>query len=376
MDDYQYSPLDPRTSSFRLLRLYPGDTTTIECEMLDSSIGSSNTLPYEALSYAWGSTELVRRVKINKQTLWITENLYIALACLRSRDHDRVLWIDAICINQAQKDEQSQQVREMGRIFSFASRVIIWLGMPTQEVVLLMEALSVLQVKSTAVARAGAQADSTTWKILWSSYLSRLSSSNEDLIAQQREGLQVLLRRPWFERVWILQEVYNARSAIVCCDSLSVSADIFALSPSLLEQSPSQHIQSVLEMMPGLVRLDSQPRPAQRDLISLLAEFHTCKASDQRDMIFALLGMSLEPSDHELLRPDYTKSLLEVVYNAIRYWFGWTTTSVRQVIDFLTNFETVRATYLILPPGLRGTTETLRVPSLSGKSAVYIHRDL
>lgn len=371
MNNYQYYPLDTSKSSFRLLRLRRGDAITIQCDIFHALISDPITLPYEALSYTWGSTELVELIEVNGHRLWITDSLYAALRSLRSHDQDRIIWADAICINQLDKVEQSQQVAIMDKIFGSAFRVIFWLGKPTWEVTLLMDSLHELQAGYVTLLKAGEQADGMTWKRLWSNRQLRLPSSSGDIQAQQRKGLQALLKRPWFERVWILQEVYNARSAVVCCGVLSVSANIFALSPSLLDQPLSQHVRSVLEMMPGSAELNSRPRRTQSDLIDLLSEFRACKATDQRDMIFALLGMSSEPSDQGPLRPDYTKPLLEVVGNTIDYWFRWTTTSIHQVIDVLSDFKTVRVTYLVLPPNLSTTGEMLKVPLLSGKNTIF-----
>lgn len=85
MDDFQHHPLDPRKPSFRLLKLLKGNTIEIECDIFHDSI-SDNAVCYEALSYAWGCTDLVVCIKLNGKRLRITENLNSALQCLRYRD--------------------------------------------------------------------------------------------------------------------------------------------------------------------------------------------------------------------------------------------------------------------------------------------------
>lgn len=216
MDDYQYSDLDAEKPSFRLLNLRKGDGSQIECDILHAIISDSNTVPYEALSYVWGTTGLVDYINIDGQKIWITENLYIALQCLRSREQDRILWIDVICINQSDLAERSQQVLQMGRIFGHAARVVFWLGKSTVEAMYLMESLSRLDAKVAALPQGHSKAGKEIWKSIWSSLQPTHESQRYDLLTRQQNGLNSLLKRPWFERIWILQEVYFARSAIVC----------------------------------------------------------------------------------------------------------------------------------------------------------------
>jgi hypothetical protein len=86
---------------------------------------------FEALSYAWGSTEDPVDIFIGESgscTLAVTRNLAEALPFLPFENKTRVLWIDAICVNQQDKAERSSQVQRMADIYSKAARVLIWLG--------------------------------------------------------------------------------------------------------------------------------------------------------------------------------------------------------------------------------------------------------
>jgi hypothetical protein len=64
-------------------------------------------------------------------TLSVTQNLRTALPYLRLRDRPRMLWIDAICVNQDDLEERSQQVQLMAEVFKLAERVVVWLGEAT-----------------------------------------------------------------------------------------------------------------------------------------------------------------------------------------------------------------------------------------------------
>lgn len=348
MEDFQYLPLDPGEPCFRLLKLIKGNTIEVECEIFNGLISDHSTVPYEALSYAWGLNELVERIKLNGKVLRVTENLHSALQCLRSCDQDRILWIDAICIDQSNMEERSQQVQKMSSIFGFASRVIFWLGKPTAEVEFLLKSLSELQAKSALYSHEDSEVDGVHLKELWSNIQLTPGRQDDEQASRLRKGLQVLLARPWFRRVWILQEVANAHSAIVCVGKLSIPAHIFAVSPLLLGLDTDAHVQSVLDIIPGSARTKSW-WSRERDLFSLLVKFRASGATDKRDMVFALLGISSEPVNHRLLRADYTKPIEYVIHDAIRYWFQASCIPVRRVLDLLIGFKTFHTTCLVMP---------------------------
>src|SRR5262245_18580311 len=77
---------------------------------------------YEARSYTWGDTTIVQPVSIKPAgvTVTVTQNCYNLLQSLRKPDESRTLWVDAVCINQADLDERAQQVRIMGHIYASA----------------------------------------------------------------------------------------------------------------------------------------------------------------------------------------------------------------------------------------------------------------
>lgn len=72
----------------------------------------------------------------------------------------------------------------------------------------------------------------------------------------------------------------------------SISAQIFALGPSLMGITPDPHCQSILDIMPGRSREESR-WSKRRDLHTLLVKFGKSNASDPRDNIYTLLGLSL-----------------------------------------------------------------------------------
>jgi hypothetical protein len=176
---YCYSPL-PSGSDIRLLRLMPDkdEAAPIQCQLFDYSLQASNkrTHLYEALSYVWGGSEKPLSISVNKYDLSVTINLHAALLRLRDPFIERIIWIDAVCINQVDLQEQGLQVQHMARIYSKASRVIVWLGE--------MELDSDQALEDICFA------------------------ANKDFTERSRgeinqQAIINLLQRPWFRRIWV-----------------------------------------------------------------------------------------------------------------------------------------------------------------------------
>jgi hypothetical protein len=148
---YTYEPLSKNPDEIRLLKLMPPSSPgDIEIEII--RVSSSAPPAYEALSYVWGPPErthevtvktsskkcfprlsrrrrfLFGRSKFKLSHLAISRNLFIALQHLRLAKKPRLLWIDAICINQDDVAERSEQVNKMASIYGNAQLVILWLG--------------------------------------------------------------------------------------------------------------------------------------------------------------------------------------------------------------------------------------------------------
>jgi len=102
----------------------------IRCRLNEISLDdkTETALPYEALSYVWGKPVGTRPIECAGGTLMVTPNCELALRHLRLARRERVLWIDAMCINQASAQEKSVQVPLMGDVYARATRVLVWLG--------------------------------------------------------------------------------------------------------------------------------------------------------------------------------------------------------------------------------------------------------
>jgi hypothetical protein len=117
MPHYRYDALNAELGEIRLLKLLPGEfSSEIYLQLITQPLTETVQLRYDALSYTWGSTQTSALVFVGENTLDITQSLAEALPYLRYPDKSRVLWIDAMCINQRDIVERSQQVKRMAMI--------------------------------------------------------------------------------------------------------------------------------------------------------------------------------------------------------------------------------------------------------------------
>ena len=126
---YRYKPLSSPSQSVRLVVLHP---STIDSEIsFDLVTVAVDSAPeYEALSYTWGAAVNFCETAVSdgKYVFAISPSLRTALLHLRHEREERMLWIDAICINQEDNKEKNAQVGVMIEIYKRAKRVVIWIG--------------------------------------------------------------------------------------------------------------------------------------------------------------------------------------------------------------------------------------------------------
>ncbi|KAL9625060.1 MAG: hypothetical protein Q9160_000789 [Pyrenula sp. 1 TL-2023] len=308
---YRYSPLS-EPGSIRLLRLMPhkeeGDH--IQCELFGYPLQESDnqTQLYEALSYVWGSSEKIQSIVIGKHHLSITANLYAALSYLRDRLLERVIWVDAVCINQDDTEERGQQVQRMAEIYGKANRVIVWLGKAESE-------------SDQALEQIRVAADDMSAKSLAPQSI--------------KQAILTLLQRPWFRRIWVLQEVAAARHVQIKCGSTEIDGYAFSLGLQSLQLS-SGYIPKLWNLIRSVVYLirGSIFRPKYttcqsgrvsldiRPLGELIDMYHTHKATERLDKVFALLVMSSDNLNTAGLLPDYRISWEELFQQLVKFLLG------------------------------------------------------
>ena len=258
--------------------------------------------------------------------LAVTENLHSALKRLQLPNQPRLIWADAICINQEDIDERGSQVRLMKDIYRRASSVVIWLGEAIEvdgkdlwPIPSLLEAAQKNLKRTELPIRHGTKD--------WVRYVLRPDYTTSGDLDNKRwnrtiKSLILLLHRPWFLRTWIVQEVALASHALVMCGCHIANWDDFYRSVSYAIDldyfsSTQPEMYSSLQNIEH-VRRDLAQNHYSRPL-DLLASFRIFLATDARDKVFGLYSL-FSSSDLAILKlqPDYTIDLFKV------YRWGYT----------------------------------------------------
>lgn len=140
---------------------------------------------YIAISYTWGDPTQTKDINLNGHSYPVTTNLHLALSYLRNEDKPRRLWIDSLCINQRDVAERNAQIPRMRDVFAFAAEVHIWLG----DYDFKFNRFSLQFTFDLCIAGAA--------KNMKSCYHGPSDDS----------AINTLLKRPWFQRMWVIQEV-------------------------------------------------------------------------------------------------------------------------------------------------------------------------
>ncbi|EJT79134.1 hypothetical protein GGTG_04223 [Gaeumannomyces tritici R3-111a-1] len=151
----------------------------------------------------------------------LTPNLNAALMCLRRENSGRSLWVDAICIDQANNEENNHQVGQMGTVYSSAGRVLFWLGPSSTETQCLLGLAEHLHGKAVQRQPAKGQSSLELWRLAWDEVSQEAGEEPTQLQHARTRELQRPLDRAWFRRVWVVQEVALAKRVDVVCGRLS-----------------------------------------------------------------------------------------------------------------------------------------------------------
>lgn len=275
---------------------------------------TKNSADYEALSYTWGSlglsetlvvySGLASHTNLQPSILRVRPNLSEALRYLRLRDEARVVWIDALCINQDDLKEREHQVRRMANIYSRARKVIAWLGPDNDDAVKALQGLQYF----------GEQIEATN-----SYYIARSPGASEPTWYDPTKALPLddtfwaavidLIHRPWFSRVWVIQEILlgNVNSVLKCGPNEIpwplFQRTVLCLMVKIEDFIARSHL-ARLNTMCGLT-----PGKNFDFFLSTLSLQHHC--FDSRDIIYGIL--SLAPAElQQALCIDYSSDTQSV----------------------------------------------------------------
>ncbi|KAJ4354549.1 uncharacterized protein N0V89_006286 [Didymosphaeria variabile] len=293
--------LDPQKYEIRILRLHAGvPGCKLEASLQIESLGPDiKPSPYEALSYVWAEIPGEAEIRVDGIQHKITRNLGQALEQFRYSDRDRLLWVDAICINQNHSIERGHQVRLMGTVYARASGVLIWLGAETHDSAQAMRDLETLS-------------EDKHFRQL--SFFGSVDDASGDWVPAPTERinpLENLMKRTYWSRVWVVQEIVRSRNATLICGSSSISWDTcLKVRDNWPKHSRTCCNAECTVIDPRMRRVMNWLNSSWKkyssnnsDLLSTLNQTRALAASDPHDKIFGALG--LVDDDPSLLDPDY-----------------------------------------------------------------------
>lgn len=267
--------------------------------------------PYKSLSYTWGLQDRnMHKIITPKGFLLIKENLNAALLRLRSRTGAVILWIDAICINQAKNDEKAKQIRLLPEIFQHATCTLAFLGADENS----DEAIKMLmQVRANDAYGAESEDWPKNLPKAPSAWGGRNMPPPEDPIWQ---FVVALFNRDWFRRAWIIQEVVAAPTVSIVCGSWMIDWNDLFFAMHLIdhELQPTKHIDST-SWKPFLALAEHrewEARQGRWSLFLLLEAFRHVHSSLKRDRFFSLLGLANDGHLEEF-EPDYGCPFKDIV---------------------------------------------------------------
>lgn len=249
------------------------------------------------MSYRWGDPR-GHSVKCNDQILPVNGNLYYALQRFRLPKQPRLLWVDDICINQDDEKERSQEVQIFHRIYTEAKNVLIWLGPESEDSDVAMDFfLSMMSHLSNKRSKQEITDPNLP------------SLNNAAYRTRKMIALNNLLNRPWFTRVWTLQEgAFATRAAVVCgrkelpfslfeefntkCeeDQTGVWTSTLSSISTAKPANPKKPPRFVTAHVHGISKLKQMRsgKGAKEPVPTLLYRLRSCEATDDRDRVYAM----------------------------------------------------------------------------------------
>jgi hypothetical protein len=357
-----YSPLDTSRKEIRLLYIHPAAwDDDIECHL--ETVSLNDHPKFQAISYVWGDTANKLPITVNGKSLAVTHNVVTGLQRLRAADEVLALWLDAVCINQSDIHERSEQVQCMREIYSSAEEVFIWLGYgrdphpPLKQPDIVRWTgnetdLAIVDSYFERMAqRSSTEDNSTTEDVVGLFVFMKLRTMDkhvheipffdvqgDELQAGQTwlaiiQAMQTLSSHPWWTRIWVVQETILARKATVLYCNVTVPWTLVAEATraaarhihccgDLNQAQGGRELRAIVELRKAMYDdLDwlraARAQDKKLSLYQVMSRTHLRGATDVRDEVFGVLGLVTDWLGEPPLIPDYDLSPREVFMRVV-----------------------------------------------------------
>lgn len=325
-----YSPLNRAEHEIRLLVLKAGwGNMPLKCRLLQRPLAWAEETGFETISYCWGDPDDQDIIEVEGLPLRVPISAIEALQRFRYPHMDCLLWIDSICLNQLDLEERGHEVARMHHIYSRGQRNLIWLGPDDGNAATASCALHAIleDIKNSP------EITQAFFKVLKKHGSAPRYPNHVSLLNETAIPLIKLFTRPWFTRLWVIQEAALSRHSQLFCGTCQMEfVNMMRLYQWIAQYRPylDSDVVPVLERTqfealygiwlfadPEIVRLKEE-----YVFERLLAVSEWLHATDPRDHVYGILGLLQNAKNGEtplLLQPDYSKDALMVFRDATRY---------------------------------------------------------
>jgi hypothetical protein len=299
--EYKYKSLEGQPQgTICLLRLLPGKTPEqIIYHLEEATVGDSFT----AISYVWGADPATNKITVDGRPFYVRQNLYQCLLHVRDELSEGLLWIDAICVNQADLQERSSQVMLMDQIFGTAKLVLAWVGTNAANVETLPKIPGNLRKLYTLNSKLGLNeaygillGPDSSLSPEWVDEFGSLSDAR--IVAPT---VKYIAEQAYWTRIWIIQETVLPAHIQLKYGNHQMHWDdlVFWAKPILrwYDHDCSEFTYCRTSMCRSFILRTEQQREIHRagDRVALeeLLQWHRNReCTDPRDKIIALLGIA------------------------------------------------------------------------------------
>ncbi|KAF4983866.1 hypothetical protein FZEAL_807 [Fusarium zealandicum] len=358
---YSDHVLPSTATHIRLVRLHPSIPSTasesgdlhfssrLSCDLVITPISKPGA--YKALSYTWGTSQRPSSLDISGTSFPITSALDAALRYIRSRQEPIVLWVDQICIDQENSAEKEAQVLLMSDVYTKAEQVLVWLGPEADRSDKLMDMWQNvgqrardLGIEEYFTRERMLELQAVMADPLLEHALARPCHGLIDMASPWFEDLLHAIvhwnERPWFHRVWTVQELCLCSNTVFICGYKTVQVELVWLACTVMSAATRKSIRSHphtdTEFMElaykaechrtgPLMSIQHRRQNFSKNLGTGDELFHLFRklfvegdtmATRNRDRIYGLLGLAID-SEKLGIKPDYTSDDPSTIFTSV-----------------------------------------------------------